>query len=392
MSQNMSPTLNTLELEAIPVERRTVETTAETVAEMTAETATATAVMNPDFHPDTFRVDRYAERLIDEVFFNVDHLLETGESLDPEPEFDSAAANQPPEASFAEAMAGGSISFTTLPQLDAPLSVVPEGTIAQPEVEPSPAALVRPDRTLRLLCGLALASLVGAIAMVVTQWPSYRALLNQLTGQTLTQTLTPAPAAQPESGTVLSPNAQFADYVQRSLNVLKDQTALNQTTGQTAIASPPALLQVPPAAIQPIASYPRYPSRPLPPWSPPGPRPPAPSLSASTFRFTKPPTVTSPSIPTPKFPPKSPLPESSAPTPSPLPGPLPRRAHSRANVLSRSLHQQQFPPRPKALSLPPPLPPRPRRPNPSSNIRWSACSSWATAQRPCLPLMVSPAA
>ncbi|NJR69614.1 MAG: hypothetical protein HC771_13855 [Synechococcales cyanobacterium CRU_2_2] len=391
MSQNMSPTLNTLELEAIPVERRTVETTAETVAEMTAETATATAVMNPDFHPDTFRVDRYAERLIDEVFFNVDHLLETGESLDPEPEFDSAAANQPPEASFAEAMAGGSISFTTLPQLDAPLSVVPEGTIAQPEVEPSPAALVRPDRTLRLLCGLALASLVGAIAMVVTQWPSYRALLNQLTGQTLTQTLTPAPAAQPESGTVLSPNAQFADYVQRSLNVLKDQTALNQTTGQTAIASPPALLQVPPAAIQPIASLPTLPVTPIAPMAPPATAPgtiieriyipvyqtpngyvpvdPNTKISAEVAAAGVIRTNSQPAS-------RPASPASSQPSQRPVSQPAP-------TTVSSSTQSTQ----PSAAPAP-----TPQAPNPSSNIRWSACSSWATAQRPCLPLMVSPAA
>ncbi len=262
MSQNVSPTMNKIELDAVPAESG--------AANETARETAGTAVMNPDFHPDTFRVEHYAERLIDEVFLNVDHLLKTGDPLveeplaaEPEARFatDTGAAAANP--AWAEPVPGNPVSFTVLPQSAAPLSRLSPDAEVAPETELTPRVLPKPDWSLRILAGLALASLVGAIAVVSTQWQTYRMLYLQLAGPAVTKTVAAAPGAAP-----LSPNEQFAGYVQRSLDVLKDQTALNQTTGQMAIASPPALLQVPPAAIQP-AIGPTLPVTPIAPMAPP---------------------------------------------------------------------------------------------------------------------------
>lgn len=224
MSQDVSPTMNKIEMDAVPDE----------------EGAVGTAVMNPEFSPETFSVDNYADRLMDEVFTSVDHLLETGQDL----------VEEMPEADTA------SVQTIQMPEV-APLSVIPTSPLskakedAEPEEAVKPVEKKRPDWSLRIIAALALASCAGAAAVVATQWQSYRLLYLQLANQATTESVAPATVAA-----VQSPNQQFATYVQRSLEVLKDQTAINQVNGRVSSLSPSAVLQVPPAAIPTVASAP----------------------------------------------------------------------------------------------------------------------------------------
>ena len=224
MSQDVSPTMNKIEMDAVPDE----------------EGAVGTAVMNPEFSPETFSVDNYADRLMDEVFTGVDHLLETGQDL----------VEEIPEVSPA------SVQTVQMPDV-APLSVIPTSPLTESDKDSEaeeaiqPVEKKRPDWSLRIIAALALASCAGAAAVVATQWQSYRLLYLQLTNQAATESIAPATVAA-----VQSPNQQFATYVQRSLEVLKDQTAINQANGRVSNLSPSAVLQVPPAAIPTVASAP----------------------------------------------------------------------------------------------------------------------------------------
>ena len=192
--------------------------------------------MSSEFDPRTFSVDNYADRLMNDVFQGVEHVLETGLELPAEK----------PEPDYV------SVTQIKMPEVALPLSLIPGGALAQPEAEakaeteaepevtPLPQAK-RSDRTFQVLCGLVLVSLTGAAATVATQWQSYRSFYLQVTGQAVPTVVATTPATP-------SPTVQFATYIQRSLEVLKDQTAIRQSSGRVVIAPPP-VLQVPPAQL-----------------------------------------------------------------------------------------------------------------------------------------------
>ncbi len=205
-----------------------------------------TAVMDPEFHPETFSVDGYADRLMDELFVGVEYLLETGtepETAATEPEYISMKTIEMPDFALPISLEPAGELVTAPARTDAAEAGDTTATTAATTAI-APPSQARPDWSFRILWGLSLISLAGATAMVMTQWQSYRSLLMQLSGQApVAETVALAPTS------LESPNQQFATYVQRSLEVLKDQQAINQANqalnpGTVAIV-PPTSLQIP---------------------------------------------------------------------------------------------------------------------------------------------------
>lgn len=229
MSQDVNPTMNKFEVDAVPPGD---------------QVARQTAVMNPAFEPGNFSVDQYAEQLMDDLFMGVEHFLETGEELVVE----------------APAPAPSHIAVETLELPEAaPLSLVappaaaaaPNGETVAPEESTTSKASSgenKPDWVLRFLWAATLLSCAGAIAVFLTQWGSYKMLFGQLTGQAPpATTLATADTANGEVG-FAAPNQDFANYVKQSLDALEAQQA--DMLANTTIAAAPAqsLPAVPSAA------------------------------------------------------------------------------------------------------------------------------------------------
>lgn len=239
MSEDVNPTMNNFD--AVPAEDAV---------------ASQTAVMNPAFEPENFSVDQYAGQLMDELFRGVEHFLETGEEL---------VVETPAEP--APARLGVAVETLELPEA-APLVVLESPTAetapaAEPLTHDDPAGdrpeeaptATQPDRALRFLWAAAILSGIGAIALLVTQWSSYKALFEQFTGQAVAPATTAGAAAELEVG-FSAPNQAFANYVKQSLDTLAAQqevTLANGATNGGAIAIPTGQ-QLPPVPPPPAAA------------------------------------------------------------------------------------------------------------------------------------------
>lgn len=167
----------------------------------------------------------YAHHLMDELFVGVEHLLETGADLPNQREPDVIA-----------------VKPLNLPQITLPLTLIPPSvppTSDDAAIDPeAAAALAEADRQgqrfTRWLGAAVLVSLVGAIAMGISQRDRYATLFARFTPQPI--------AAETLSDPALSvANQQFAEYVSRSLEVLREQQTAVTTLNTTSPAPNPQL-------------------------------------------------------------------------------------------------------------------------------------------------------
>ncbi len=197
-----------------------------------------TAVMDKAIESNFLSVDQYAEQLMDDLFQGIEHSLETGEVLEEEVQTATVQTFATPTA--------------------APLSVVVPTESALPETVAPPseeaetasdaaATEAKPDWSLRILWAAALLSCVGAVALCISNWGSYKDLFQQVTGQA------PAPevlASAPTPTVAEAPNQAFANYIQQSLEALNDQQP-TATTGLAGLTSP--VVAAAPAPVAPVA-------------------------------------------------------------------------------------------------------------------------------------------
>ncbi len=199
-----------------------------------------TAVMDKAIESNVLSVDQYAEQLMDDLFQGIEHSLETGEVLEEEVQTTTVPAFATPTV--------------------APLSVVVPTESALPETVALPseeaeiasdaaATEAKPDWSLRILWAAALLSCVGAVALCISNWGSYKDLFQQVTGQTAApEVLATAPAPTVAE----APNQAFANYIQQSLEALNYQQPVTSNLGLTspvvAAAPAPQVLPAAPAA------------------------------------------------------------------------------------------------------------------------------------------------
>jgi len=200
-----------------------------------------TAVMEKAIESNVLSVDQYAEQLMDNLFEGIEHSLETGEVLEEE-----VAPAPTTVQTFAAATAA------PLSVLEAPDSSLPEAALQSSEEEADAIAsapslpATQPDWSLRLLWAAALVSCVGAIALCISNWGSYKALFQQVTGQP------PAPEVVATAPTE-APNQEFANYIQQSLEALAAQKPAAAPLAGLTNPAAPVVAQVPALPTAPAA-------------------------------------------------------------------------------------------------------------------------------------------
>ena len=200
------------------------------------------------------RVDVYADRLMDEIFTPVEHTLDSGAA--------------PLEFEETEVLR---IRSLEMPTLALPAALVPRMDAYSPQ-EGSALAVLQAEETAgpsplvdRLLLGSVLVSCAITLGWWALDRDRYEVLLSSSSGTEALSTPQTAPA--------LSPNAQFAAYLQESLKTLdsqaqgKPQTPSNgqaapngQTAGTTLPSVPATLPNVSSTATLPTITVPGTPS------------------------------------------------------------------------------------------------------------------------------------
>ena len=197
-----------------------------------------TAVMDKAIESNVLSVDQYAEQLMDDLFQGIEHSLETGEVIEEE-----VVPNPVKVQTFVQNTAAP-LSVVVPTESSLPETVVQQSEAAETASE-NPA---QPDWSLRILWAAALLSCAGALALCISNWGSYKALFQQLTGQ--------APAAEvlatvPTAAAAEAPNQEFANYIQQSLEALASQQPVTSSSDlglSNTVAAPAPALPVPPAA------------------------------------------------------------------------------------------------------------------------------------------------
>lgn len=261
MSQDVNPTMNTLEVDAIrPGDRRTDEIQAKD------SSVTETLTPQPTLQTGVFSAEQYASQLMDDLFHDLEHSLETGEPLEIRPEKPAIAVeilNPGPENSALSVIEPTESSPEANPEaISEPSSTALGTATAEQQSEAVAAAVAKPDWSLRILWAAALLSCATALTVGITQGDSYRALFTQIT----TGEAGLSSGAAIQTATAEAPNQAFANYIQQSLDALAVQPspsglvesvaaapglATTPTGGPTTvtITAPTALPALPPSAI-----------------------------------------------------------------------------------------------------------------------------------------------
>lgn len=177
----------------------------------------------PVAEPSTFSIDTYADDLMDELFEEVDHILEKGVKMPPESDNPEYVALQP----------------ITVPEMGLPSVLVPHRQVEADQLEQLEADLdllpseSHADKRYGFGKLLDQLLLISACASLV---------LTALLGLMLQGKWRPAPASQEPVAVDLQSqsDAEFLDYMERSLDVIDRRAAANNSSTTAEIPAPPA--------------------------------------------------------------------------------------------------------------------------------------------------------
>ncbi|NJL40437.1 MAG: hypothetical protein HC899_29625 [Leptolyngbyaceae cyanobacterium SM1_4_3] len=178
----------------------------------------------PAVESNTFSIDTYADDLMDDLFEEVDHILEKGvkvPSESPNPEYVSLQTLTVPEMGLSSVLVPHrQVEADQLEQLEADLDLLPSESHA--------------DKRYGFGKSLDQLLLISACASLV---------LTAILGIMLQGRWQPAPVSQ-ESAAVdqlqAQADAEFLDYMERSLNVIDRKAAANNPSTSAEIPAPPA--------------------------------------------------------------------------------------------------------------------------------------------------------
>lgn len=174
--------------------------------------------------PEPIRVDSFADRLMDDLFNDVERLLDG--SLPPPPlKPITTAKRQPiefnPTPQFSDIVPSDTVPQPNLPQWN---TCIKEDSLAIPEIDQLINAKPSPSRLSSVFQKVLVVALCASAIAAAGVWLSQRSVASRLFRAIAQEPQVVTPAAMAKAPPV-ELNQQFSDYVQRSLNAIDRKAA-----------------------------------------------------------------------------------------------------------------------------------------------------------------------